>query len=168
MRTGCKRLDLPGDHDAQSSPNVERCSYCKDHVQPHARQRESINSMIDGARDVLFYNTHKPSVYVAKKAALKGGMSVHLWGDGGTPSAGPGVYLLDSSTADTERALEVAVELRGHAAESGTMLILDGWSSHPRPALFELIRCASGASGEGLLQFSFLATGSRLPRRALS
>jgi hypothetical protein len=87
---------------------------------------------------VLLYSAHKPSVYIAKKAALNGSISIHFWEDGGTRPGGPAVYLLDSSTADMEHALEVALELQSHADES--MLILDGWSSHPRPAgQFEII-----------------------------
>jgi hypothetical protein len=85
-------------------------------------------------QNVLFYSAHKPSVYIAKKAALKGGISIHLWEDRGTRPGRPAVYLLDSNTADTERAIEVAVTLQSQAVKPETVVIMDGWSSHPRPA----------------------------------
>jgi hypothetical protein len=84
--------------------------------------------------EVLLYSGHKPSVYIAKKAALRGGIAIHFWDDGGVRRGGPAVYLLDSMTADVERALEIAVTLQGEAAKPGTALIMDGWSTLPAPS----------------------------------
>jgi len=82
-------------------------------------------------QNVLYYSAHKPTVYLAKKAALKGRSDIHIWEDSGTRRAGPAVYLLDSSTVDTERALEIAVKLQGEPVRSGNALIMDGWSTLP-------------------------------------
>ncbi len=84
-------------------------------------------------QNVLFYSTHKPTAYLAKKAALKGGIEFRICEEGGTPRPGPAVYVLDSSTADTERAVEIAVKLQAEPAGSGTALIMDGWSTLPSP-----------------------------------
>ncbi len=83
--------------------------------------------------NVLFYSAQKPSVFIAKKAALKGGINIRFWEDGGTRRAGPSVYFLDSSTADTERAVEFAVKLQDQPIGSGAALIMDGWSTLPSP-----------------------------------
>jgi hypothetical protein len=79
---------------------------------------------------VLFYSAQKPSVYLAKKAALKGGISIRFWEDGGTRDTGSAVYLFDSSTTDSEHVIETAVRLQGERAKPGTVLIMDGWSSY--------------------------------------
>ncbi len=86
------------------------------------------------ARDVLFYSAQKPSVYIAKKAALKGSIDIRIWEIGGTRRAGPAVYFLDSSTADPESAVEIAVRLQGDRAKPEAVLIMDGWSSYAPPA----------------------------------
>jgi len=83
---------------------------------------------------ILFYSAQKPSVYVAKKAALKGGIAIHFWEDGGNRSSGPAVYLLDSSTTDAEHAIDIAVTLQGKPATAGSVLITDGWSTLPPPS----------------------------------
>jgi len=85
-------------------------------------------------QNVLFYSTHKPTVYLAKKGALKGDINIGISEDGGTRRGGPAVYLLDSSTVDPERAFEIAVKLQDEAVGSGTALIMDGWSSYAQPA----------------------------------
>ncbi|MGO9931895.1 MAG: hypothetical protein ACLPV8_08790 [Steroidobacteraceae bacterium] len=81
-------------------------------------------------QNVLFYSAHKPTVYLAKKAALKGGTDVRIWEDGDTRRGGPAVYLLDSSTENTESAIAIAVRLEAEGAIPGAVLIMDGWSSY--------------------------------------
>ena len=83
-----------------------------------------------GAR-VLFYSAHKPSVYIGKKAALKGGVPVWYWEDASSDRGGPTVCLLDSNTAIAESAFEIAVKLRGKSPSAALVLILDGWSTLP-------------------------------------
>jgi len=89
-------------------------------------------SMRYGAK-VLFYSAQKPSVYIAKKAALKGGIDIRIWEDGASSRPGSAVYLLDSSTADMERANRIAVQFQDEPVGSRTALVIDGWSTLPSP-----------------------------------
>jgi hypothetical protein len=89
-------------------------------------------------QNVAFYSAHKPSVYLAKKAILRGGASIrYLEGlSPDDPSAGvsseAALYLIDANSADPEGAYETAVRLRRVHPAGCAAFILDGWSSQPQ------------------------------------
>lgn len=93
------------------------------------------------ATNVVFFSAHKPSVYIAKKLALKDEVPVFFasdrWlrpgADIHTPDR-PGIYLLDCNLADTAAAFDLGNQLRQHPAGCAAV-ILDGWSIRSDPAL---------------------------------
>ena len=89
-------------------------------------------------QNVIFYSAHKPSVYLAKKAGLRGDAHVvfaeesrHRSGNVDPGSDQAAIHFLDSNSADVDRACEIAGGLRNNHPAGCAVLILDGWSSYP-------------------------------------
>jgi hypothetical protein len=88
-------------------------------------------------QNVLFYSAHKPSVYIAKKAQIRGdarvifaeeSVDVEARFDSRTDQAA--IHLLDSSSADLNGACAIASRLRDTHPAGCAGLILDGWNSY--------------------------------------
>jgi len=90
-------------------------------------------------QNVLFYSVHKPSVYLAKKAQLRGDALVLFANE--SVDVGPGsgtgqaaIHLVDSNSATLEQVYHLAGRLRGESAGC-VILIMDGFCSY-RERLF--------------------------------
>ena len=89
-------------------------------------------------QNVVFYSAHKPSVYLAKKATLRGDTSIRYL-EGVAPddpsvgaSSEAGLYLIDANSAESERAYATALRLRRAHPAGCAAFILDGWSTEPQ------------------------------------
>ena len=89
-------------------------------------------------QNVVFYSAHKPSVYLAKKANLRGDIPFRYLESVShdDPSAGASseaaLYLIDANGADPEGGYETALRLRRVHPAGCVAFILDGWSSQPQ------------------------------------
>jgi hypothetical protein len=89
-------------------------------------------------QNVVFYSAHKPSVYLAKKAILRGDIpiryleSVSRDEPSAATSAGAALYLVDANSAEAEIAYDRALRLRRAHPAGCAAFFLDGWSSQPQ------------------------------------
>ena len=82
-------------------------------------------------KNVVFYSAHQPSVYLAKKAALRGESNIYFVEGSAAYHKGAGILLIDSTSTDVDRICDAASRLQfEHPAGCGPV-ILDGWSTYP-------------------------------------
>lgn len=84
-------------------------------------------------RNVVFYSAQKPSLYLAKKVALRNDVPVVFAGEkvgiSDSRMVGPAVQLLDSTGTDASAAFELGIRLRLEHPSGCALVILDGWST---------------------------------------
>ncbi len=96
-------------------------------------------------RNVLFYSAQKPSVYLAKKVALRGDTPVEFAGEtreAGGCQATPALHLLDSTVADPERTLDFARRMQQDNAFGCGLVIWDGFQTCGSPVVRDDARAA--------------------------
>jgi len=82
-------------------------------------------------KNVVFYSAHQPSVYLAKKAALRGESNIYFVEGSVAYHKGAGILLIDSTSADVDRICDAASRLRREHPAGCALVILDGWSTYP-------------------------------------
>lgn len=89
-------------------------------------------------RNVFFYSVQNPSVYIAKKASLRNDTRFVFAEEPGTGEFDryfennlPAIHLLDSHTAELDRACETASGLRNTESLGCAAFVVDGWTTMP-------------------------------------
>src|ERR1019366_7229533 len=98
-------------------------------------------------RNVFLYSAHKPSVYIAKKAALRGDTRVVFAEECGAGKVDrhfdrslPAIHLLDAYDTELNRACEIASGLRNRESFGCAAFVFDGWTTIPvRPINLEVV-----------------------------
>jgi hypothetical protein len=96
--------------------------------------------------NVFFYSAHKPSVYIAKKAQLRGDARIIFAGDRAAAFRvdlrrdQAAIHLLDTNSADVGQACKIAGRFQHEHPAGCAVLILDGYCSLPeRLERFDLV-----------------------------